>query len=484
VIDQNNAAYATQLKQLQLRNLTLLAMQRKLILLNSNISNELEHIISDVKEINYNIANEFKAMSFKNYEETTNLLNKFYLASLFLVLLFASLLIIFILQLNKSEMLLRQENERSVTMARQKMDLLLHMSHEIRNPLTAIKGFLFVFSKTKLEQKQMEMLNSIRHSSDTLLRTLNDTLDAAKMENSEFKINDEPFNPDLIFKNVIESMEFSSTKKNLKLDYIFNGDKEAIVSGDSFRLTQIMVNLVSNAIKYTAKGGVTIVAELFDTESKLQVDVIDTGAGISLEQQSDLFSKYHQTNSAKGKGGSGLGLFICKQLITLQGGKITVKSKPDEGSTFSFFIPYKKSSLVQTVENKPADPLLLLRGISVLAVDDNEVNLMLLKMMLGKWNVKFFQAINGKEGLDILSKNSISIVLTDLQMPEMDGIELLTAIKKSSVPNISQLPVIVLSGSTEPEDEHKYLKMGFTGVLSKPFTKDQLVNQLVKAIKS
>ncbi len=482
VMARNTIAYANQLKQLQQRNLMLLEMQKKLILLNTHIANELERIINDIKEINYNVANEFRDLAFKNYRDTTELLNKFYLAALFLVLLFALLLIVFIIQLNKSELLLRQENERSVTIARQKMDLLLHMSHEIRNPLTAIKGFLFIFSKTNLTQKQVEMLNSIRHSSDMLLRTLNDTLDAAKMENSEFKINVERFNPDLIFKNVIESMEFSATKKNLALNYVFKGDKEGIISGDSFRLKQIMVNLLSNAIKYTAKGSVTVVAELNSNESRLQVEVTDTGAGISLEQQADLFSKYHQTNSAKGKGGSGLGLFICKQLIALQGGQITVKSQPESGSTFSFFIPYQKVELNSATDQQLIDPILLLNGLTVLAVDDNEVNLMLLKMMLNKWNVKFLQSTNGKEALDIISVNPVSIVLTDLQMPEMDGIELLTALKKSNTP-VSQVPVIVLSGSTEPEDEHKYLKMGFAGVIGKPFTREQLVNQLMKVLK-
>jgi CheY-like chemotaxis protein len=357
------------------------------------------------------------------------------------------------------------------------------MSHEIRNPLTSIMGFLYIFSKTSMSQKQVEMLDSIRTSSDMLLQTLNDTLDAAKMENSEFKLNIEPFNPDFILRSVIESMEFSASKKNLSITYSFTGDKDAIMLGDSFRLKQIMVNLLSNAIKYTEKGGVTVNAELGGgAENRLQVDVIDTGVGISLEQQSSLFSKYYQTNSSIGQIGTGLGLFICKQLIKLQEGKITVKSKPGAGSIFSFFIPYKKSSNKSVVEQSVDGPAALLNGISILAVDDNELNLIFLKMMMAKWNIKFLQAANGNEALNIISKNAVTIVLTDIQMPEMDGNELLAAIKKLDHP-LNDLPVIAISGSSELTGAEKYLNAGFAGVVGKPVVREELLAQLIKILK-
>ncbi|MGZ3835229.1 MAG: sensor histidine kinase, partial [Mucilaginibacter sp.] len=349
IVTANKIAYDKKLQQLQQQNVSLLNTQRELIILNTHISNEIEQIINDVKDINNNISNEFKGVALKDYQDSTALLNKFYLVALFLVLAFATLLIVFIVQLNESEVLLRTENERSVNIAQQKMDLLLHMSHEVRNPLTAINGLLYILSKSNLSQRQVEMLDSIKLSSEMLLRTLNDTLDAAKMENSEFKINHDPFSPDFTLRTVVESMEFSAAKKELTLGYNFKGDKDVILLGDSFRLEQIVVNLLSNAIKYTNKGGVTINAEIVGPENKLQIDIVDTGMGISPEQQVSLFSKYYQTSSSKGKVGTGLGLFICKKLVELQNGKITVKSKLEVGTTFSFFIPYQKTS------NKVAD---------------------------------------------------------------------------------------------------------------------------------
>ena len=343
IIARDRSDNAKKLRELQLQNVKLLNMQRELITLNTHISNELERIVNDLKELNYNMADQLKGMALKNYQETTALLNKFYLAALFLVLLFAALLILFITRLHKAELLLLKENDRSVQAASQKMELLTHMTHEIRNPLTAIKGFIYIFGKTSLTERQTEMLESIKGSSEMLLRTLNDTLDAAKMENSELKINTEPFLPDTALSQVIESMGYSATKKQLDLNYNFKGNKEATVLGDDFRLKQVLVNLLSNAIKYTSEGNITVNAELLQGDTNtLQVDVTDTGKGISADQQANLFSKYYQTSSAKGQVGTGLGLFICKQLVEMQGGKISVKSSPGTGSTFSFFIPYKK----------------------------------------------------------------------------------------------------------------------------------------------
>ena len=483
---KERTVYLNKLQELQERNVKMLTMQRELISLNDRISTELENIINEVKALNYNIADEFKAMAFKSYQESTDLLNRLYLAALFLVLVFAVLLIVFIVKLNGSEVQLRNENERAVTIAQQKMDLLLHMSHEIRNPLTAIKGFLYIFSQTELSKRQSDMLDSIRLSSDMLLGTLNDTLDAAKMENSEFKFNTDPFNPDFILKSVIENMEFSATKKKLVLNYEFKGDKEAILLGDSFRLKQIMINLLSNAIKYTKEGQITVNAELtkLNNGPKLEVNIIDTGMGISADQQANLFSKYYQTNSSKGKTGTGLGLYICKQFVELQGGKISVKSVEKVGSTFSFYIPYVENvNNGETVVNQtPEDPLSLLNGITILAVDDNDLNLKFLKMMTQKWNVKFYSAGNGKEALDVLNKENVTVVLTDIQMPEMNGYELLQSIKKLPAPQ-NKLPVIVISASPEEFEMNKILTKGFSGIVSKPFIEAGLIEQIVKALK-
>lgn len=343
IIVNDKIVYEQKLKQLQQANAKVIGTQKKLIAINIEINASLKNIINDAREINYKMEYELKYTTFKSYKETALLINKFFMVAILMLLIFAVLLIGFIVKLNRSEAFLRMENERSIIMAQQKMDLLLYMSHEVRNPLTAIRGFLHEFGKTNLSSQQKEVLESIRLSSDMLLHTLNDTLDAAKMESSKFKINNAPFNPDFVFGEVIESLAYGAIKKGLTINYRFDGDKRVIVLGDELRLKQILFNLLGNAIKYTTIGGITVKATLLSVKGNyvLNVDVTDTGEGISPEQQSNLFSKYHQTNSARGKVGTGLGLYLCKVLIEIQEGKISVTSEIDKGSTFSFYIPYE-----------------------------------------------------------------------------------------------------------------------------------------------
>ena len=304
------------------------------------------------------------------------------------------------------------------------------------------------------------------------------------MENSEFKLNLEPFNPDFALKEAIDSMAFSAAKKGLSLNYEFEGDHDAIVIGDSFRLKQIMNNLLSNAIKYTGSGGIKVKANLnkFDGSNRLKVDISDTGEGISAEQQSNLFSKYYQTNSAKGKLGTGLGLYICRELINFQKGNISVKSEPGKGSTFSFYIPYAdNTSKADKADQAAISAASLLNGIRVLAVDDNELNLMFLKTMTAKLNIRFYEAANGKEALELLEKEQIDIVLTDIEMPEMNGHELIAAIRKLGKPR-NRVPVIIMSGSGEKAEDKKS-KKETAGVLVKPFTESELVKKIIAALK-
>jgi signal transduction histidine kinase len=475
--------YSKKLQQLQQRNSKLFTTQKQMIVLNMHINSELERIVAEINNINTSLVNELKENALKSYRETTALFNKFYLASLFFVLVFATLLIMFIINLNRAEVYLLHENERSVGMAQQKMNLLLHMSHEVRNPLTAINGFLYIFSRSNLSTKQIEMLNSIRLSSDMLLHTLNDTLDAAKMETSEFKIIAEPFNPDLVLNQLVESMEFSATKKNLSLDYNFEGDKAAVVLGDSFRLKQIMINLLSNAIKYTQTGGVSIHANLMEVNgaSRLQISIKDSGPGISIQQHGRLFSKYYQTNSAKGQTGTGLGLYICKQLVQLQGGEIGVESKENAGSTFSFFIPYKK--IETEMAEDAADGLISkLSGLNILAVDHNELSLTFLKMLTSKWNINFYQALDEKAALKILAEQTINVVLIDLAASETEAVKFAVNLNGSKT-LLNKPPVIAICSDELTSAYEQKLKQNFTSVIEKPFTEAELLKKVVSVIE-
>ncbi|RAJ35756.1 sensor histidine kinase [Pedobacter cryoconitis] len=344
IIVNDKYVYEKKLKQLQLVSVNVIGSHKKLIVIHTEINDKLESIINDSKEISYKMQREFNYSAFKSLKETTLLINKFFIAAILMILIFAVLLIEFLIKLHRSEEILLMKNEQSMVMAKQKMDLLLYMSHEVRHPLTAIRSFLHLFAKAGLSPAQIEMLESIRFSSDMLLHTLSDTLDAAKLESSEIRINNAPFNPNNLFSEVVEGLGYGAVKKDLKMDYHFKGDEHAIVLGDALRLKQVLYNLLSNAVKYTKVGGVKINANLLSIKGNyiLYVDITDTGEGISCEQQVNLFSKYHQTNSALGKIGTGLGLYICKLLVEMQEGKINMtNSVIGKGSTFSFYIPYE-----------------------------------------------------------------------------------------------------------------------------------------------
>lgn len=480
----NGNSYQKTLQQLRRRNADMKIVQQNLLRLNNHISTDLEEIVSELKTIDAMMGIELKNAAIKSYTDTIAIIDNFCVTALILVLIFAVLLIVYVIKLNRAEQSLLNENERAIDIARQKMDLLQHMSHEIRNPISNIQGFLHIFGQTDLSPKQSEMLNAISLSSRLLLNTVNDVLAAAKMENSEFTLSTEPFNPYFVLKQTVETMRFSAEKKNLNLIYEFTGDKEIMLFGDQFRLEQILINLLSNAVKYTNTGSINVKAILQDTGEKqqLQVIVADTGIGIAANEQINLFSKYYQASSAKGKVGTGLGLYICKSFIELQGGTITVTSTEGKGSIFSFQIPYTVKTESDKLTAAIKKPVSLLNGINILAVDDNQFSLKFLKMITFNWNVNLFFAENGIAALNILEKENISVVFTDINMPEMNGFELLTAIRKLPQPK-NNIPVIVMNGDQDRYDEKALLNKGFSAVGNKPIVEMQMAELIVRVME-
>jgi two-component system, NarL family, sensor histidine kinase BarA len=480
-----NGWYRRTLLQLHQHSADLSALEQDLIALNRQINKQLKSIVGGLDDAQRRMTAALRSAALDSYRDSLAVINGFCIAALLLLLLFAAMLIAYIRGLAKAEAMLVRENERAISIARQKMDLLQHMSHEIRNPISNIQGFLEVFGRTGLSAQQTEMLSSVSLSSGMLLHTVNDVLAAAKMEHSEFTLSRAAFNPANALWQTVESMRFGAQKKGLTLGYEFAGDKATTLLGDRFRLEQVMINLLSNAIKYTDTGGINVTAILRKTNGRhdLEVSVTDSGVGIAPHEQARLFSKYYQTSAAMGKMGTGLGLYICKRFIELQGGSVTVKSTPGKGSTFAFHIPYDAAP---ATGGKPAgatkDPASLLNGLSILVVDDNHLSLKFLKMMMMNWNVRPFFAGNGKEAMAILAGEHISVVFTDINMPEMDGFELLAAIRNLPAPG-NALPVIAMNGDLDRYDEKTLLKKGFSAVGNKPIPEARMAELIVTTLQ-
>ena len=332
------------LQQLNRQNAYMRLSNEQLITANLNLLAQLHQLLQQLKDINQAAWENGRNEILKQYQLTTADMDHFIGVAITLILVFIVLLIIYIRKAGAAEQSYLIENERAVILAGQKSEILATMSHEIRNPLTAITGAIYMLNKTVLSPDQEKKVAAINLSSTMLMETVNNILDVSALEHQQggtlLRIDFEPFK---VLKEAVESMHFMAEKKGILLISEFTGDKDSMVTGDIFKLKQVMVNLLSNAIKYTDEGSVTITATLNpqnEQSTLLEVAIKDTGAGIPKEQQAGLFTRYYQGGGGHLKPGTGLGLYLCRQLISLQGGAIEVESEAGQGCLIRFTIPY------------------------------------------------------------------------------------------------------------------------------------------------
>jgi len=324
--------------------------QQELISSNLSLIIQLRQLIDQIKDSYIYSWERSQQETLAQYEEAVADLDSFTITAIIMVMLFVILLLVYIKKASRAEDQYKAENARTIALAEQKSEMLATMSHEIRNPLTAITGFVYLMRNTSLNAEQERMLASIKTSSDMLMDTVNDILDMTKVESQQSDVlKVVSFTPFHEVKEIIETMRFIAVKKNIFLAFNFNGPQDNMVYGDPFRLKQIMINLLGNAIKYTDIGGVEVNCTLlFDAHAEmeeLRVSVKDSGIGIPQDRQAKLFTKYYQAGKDNSRLGTGLGLYICYQLIKLQKGNIEVESEEGKGSIFSFSIPYKSGNV-------------------------------------------------------------------------------------------------------------------------------------------
>ncbi|MBB2149136.1 sensor histidine kinase [Pedobacter gandavensis] len=346
VLRRQNATQVDILKKLNEENGRLAKSNQQLISANLSLVIQLHQLVQELKDTYLNDWEKARTEMLNQYQSATNDMNNFTSVAVLMILVFIILLIIYIRKAGKSEDNYIRENERAVALAEQKSEMLAIMSHEIRNPLTTITGLIYLLNRSPLNEDQKKKLNSINLSSSMLMDTINDILDVSKIDHQkETALKIVSFQPCLEIKETIAAMTFIAERKQISLSAEFTGDEETMVKGDPFRLKQIMLNLLNNAVKYTDQGGVVVKVDLNTADEQravLKVSIIDTGIGIPKEQQGKLFTRYYQANRSAGKPGTGLGLYICKQLIELQNGQISVESDAGKGCHFKFEIPYQK----------------------------------------------------------------------------------------------------------------------------------------------
>lgn len=394
----------------------------------------------------------------------------------------------YIQELNDSKNSLSRDKEKAEASEKAKKLFLAKMSHEIRTPMNAILGFARLLEESLTTNEQLEYISIIIKSGDDLLVILNDILDFSRIDAGKIVFDNQPFSPTEVVKTTILLMEAKAKQKGLYLEHTLDSKMPQKVLGDAVRLSQVLLNLVSNAIKFTEKGGVNIsVIILKDTRDNVLIDfgVKDTGIGISPDQKERIFESFEQaTNETVRKfGGTGLGLSIVKQLVELQKGKVFVNSKLNRGADFHFRLSFQKvkETGCKLTTETPAGQLPKGNGISVLIAEDNRINQTLILKILKKQGFETELADNGLVALNKFENKNFDIILMDLQMPEMDGYETAHKIRTSDHPN-RDVPIIALSAHIFQTEYDRCLEVGINDFISKPFNANELFEKLFRQL--
>ncbi len=362
-----------------------------------------------------------------------------------------------------------------------KQQFLSNMSHEIRTPMNAIIGFTKVMLKTELQPKQKEYLTAIKTSGDALIVLINDILDLAKVDDGKMTFEEIPFNISASISAILHLFELKIQEKNLTLKKDYNSNIPKVLLGDPVRLHQILINLISNAIKFTLSGSITISVHLLkedENEVQLEFGVTDTGIGISKEKINTVFENFQQASSGTSRlfGGTGLGLAISKQLVEAQGGEISVKSVIDKGSEFAFTLNFKKTSKPAESEPIIEQPDAPIRNVKVLVVEDIALNQLLMRTLLDDFGFECDIAVNGKVAVEKLQTKTYDIILMDLQMPEMNGFDATEYIRKEL--NL-QTPIIALTADVTTADLARCKLVGMNDYISKPIDEKLLQRKML-----
>ena len=372
---------------------------------------------------------------------------------------------------------------------RAKSLFLANMSHEIRTPMTAILGFGELLQETELTQEQERYLEMINAAGNSLLSLINDVLDLSKIDAGKLLVKAGSFDLHGLIKKLGDVLELQVAQKNLSFRASIDSDVPTFLVGDQSRIRQILLNLLSNAIKFTDEGTISVavsVAEKSDTMVLLDIAVKDTGIGVSEDCLKQVFEPFFQVNGPRTRtcGGAGLGLAISRSLAALMGGSVRGESQEGSGSTFHLLVPLQCAADTTSEKISSEKEPLSWNGpsLKILLAEDNPINIQFIKIVLENMGHAVTVAENGKVALDVMMTNTFDLVLMDVQMPVMDGIHALRALRKQEQIKGEHLTVVALTAFALIGDREKYLNMGFDGYLSKPLTIQGLVKELMRVV--
>ncbi len=406
-----------------------------------------------------------------------------FLASLLLIIAIFTI-VRFIKRNNNYKKALKQAHQEALTLARTRESFLANMSHEIRTPMNVISGFTGQLLKGKMTKQEREQLRMIKNASDHLVHILNDILDFSRLEAGKMSLHEKSFVLEELLGELIAFFEPLAKDKSNILKLTLEKNVPKYVKSDPVRLRQVLLNLVSNSIKFTRSGNIDLHVSLEDQKAgKYLVSFIvkDTGTGIARKDLQKIFDEFEQSSSnvSQSAQGTGLGLAIVKKITDLFGGKIELKSQEGEGTEIRLMIPLIEAKAEEITSEVPGrTDLHLPAGLNILAIDDEEYNRQLLKAMLKDYKVNIVEAINAEDGLMFFGKLDFDIVLTDIRLPGMSGMDLTRKIRQFKDKQKAAVPVIALTASVTQNDQEVYQKAGMDDFLPKPVKEEDLVRMI------
>lgn len=451
---------------------------------------EENRIISDqIRVILASVENEFLQNSYNKIEESRTAIEKTIntvawagAATLLLLIVFAWIILS---DLTKSQNyrkqleLLNQENEE---LLRSKSMLMATVTHDLQTPLGSIIGFYELIKNSGINPKQQQYLKNIKESADYILRLVNDLLDFSKLENNRITIEKVSFNMKDSIEGTCKILEPIALNKNIELNWDIAEELDDYFITDPYRIKQVLTNLISNSIKFTHEGSVEVTAK--KKGDSIKISVIDTGIGIAKDKHEDVFREFTQAHKGIEKkfGGTGLGLTISKRILELLDGKIELRSEEGQGSVFTVTIPCIQAKKTESQNNNvaAADTGRYLADKKILIIDDDRVQLTLMTELFSNYPLLVKTEINSSSAISLLEKETFDLLLTDIQMPVLDGFELVQHIRKHDNPVIANIPVIALSGRRDLTAED-FKQRGFTAHHPKPIQFEALV-ALISAI--
>ena len=460
---------------------------------NSIVTRKINQILRDIEEEEVNASLERMQNKQKILRETSLLIAGIAIVSVIIVLIFIFMIPRDISKSKYYRMQLEKAKQYAEDLLHSREKMMLTISHDIRAPLSSIIGYIDLLLRRHPDERQQYYLDNMSGSASHILSLVNDLLDFHRLESGKMEIQRVAFSVSALFNEIFTS--FRPIAESKDLTFVLNLKEEGtekLYIGDPIRIRQIVGNLLSNALKFTREGRVVMVVSinaLADNSALLNVLVSDSGPGIPPEEQERIFGEFTRLSATEKAEGFGLGLSITRKMTVLMGGNLSLKSVVGQGCDFTIELPLTVADVQvlpaaeEEAVSEPELPSFVGRDVYCLLVDDDPLQLALTEEYLRQNHVEVSSCTDPFSVVTLLQKTSFDAVITDIQMPGMDGYQLLESIRNSGIPGTENLPVIALSASVENEHDH-YLKSGFTGFLNKPFTARQLITLLNKLLST